>query len=244
MDGAEDLVDKLLRDAHSLSLGLGSEEQLVIPIVLNHSHIVLAFVVANSPRHIHTLSEQLYDAAVDGVDMEAVVAQRILARRCAVQCQRCEELLEHSGRNLLLRIAKSPIWRRVALDHKTRKAEVEGLLRELCHEGAVATYMAGIRKYRHSGNPAVQLDGHRPMWRIAVGRGLVRAEATMHSRKPTHTTIIHPLDSTHPEVHIGDYGVLDDYRRVDTTQGIGNLLHSEGVCRGAGTYPHAVNVGL
>ena len=58
------------------------------------------------------------------------------------------------------------------------------------------------------------------MWSIAIGRCLVCAEAAVHCRKAANTAIIDTLYGSHPEVDIGDNGVLDDDGGIDTPKSI------------------------
>ena len=69
VDSAKYLVDELLAYAHRLGLCFGRYEEFVISVVLHYGHSVLTLEGAYLASDVHTLGQQLYYTAVDGVDV-------------------------------------------------------------------------------------------------------------------------------------------------------------------------------
>ena len=127
------------------------------------------------------------------------------------------------------------------LDDQAVESEVHGLLRERGHQLAFAADVARVAEDRQLRQPAVQLDGDRPHRVIAVEALVDGGEAAVNDAQPADSGIVDAFHGADPELQVGTYGVLDQHRDVVTPQGVGDLLHGEGVGRGACPDPEQVD---
>ena len=112
----------------------------------------------------------------------------------------------------------------------------------MLHILALATDVGRIAEDGHRRSQAAQFEGNVPLRVIAIKVGACRTETTMHSPQASDTRIADALQSTYPEIQIGVNRVLYQYcHLVMSLQGVGYILHSEGVGTRAGTNPQDID---
>ena len=87
----------------------------------------------------------------------------------------------------------------------------------------------------------MQLDRNVPLRKVSIEFLVVGAETSVDSAQTLDARVVDTLQSTDPQFEVRVDRVLHEDRHVHTLQGIGDLLHSERVSRGARTDPEQIH---
>ena len=129
----------------------------------------------------------------------------------------------------------------MGFDDQSVEPEVHGLLRERGDQFAFAPDVAGVAEDRQGRQAAVQLDGHGPQRVVAVEVLVDRRKAAVDGPDAADAGVVDTLDGADPQFEVGAHGVLHQHRDVRSAQGVGDLLHGEGIGRRAGPDPEQVD---
>ena len=79
---------------------------------------------------------------------------------------------------------------------------------------------------------------------VAVEVLVDRREAAVDGPDAADAGVVDALDGADPQFEVGAHGILHQHRHVHAAQGVGDLLHGEGVGRRAGADPEQVDAAL
>ena len=129
----------------------------------------------------------------------------------------------------------------MGFDDQSVEPEVHGLLRQRGDQLALASDVARVAEDRQAGETAVQLDGNGPHRVVAVEALVDRREPAVDGSDAADAGVVDALDGADPQLEVGADGVFHQHRDVRSAQGVGDLLHGEGVGRRACADPQQVD---
>ena len=129
----------------------------------------------------------------------------------------------------------------VRLDNQAVEAQVHRLLAKRGDQLALTADMAGVAEDRQIRHTTAQLDRDVPQRQVAVDFLVVRAESSVNHAQTVNARSVQTLDRPDPQLQVRIDRVLDQHGHVHALQGIGHLLHGEGVRRRTGADPQEID---
>ena len=242
------LVDGLQHRAHEFAVhaqlhGLRGtpRQQLLVTLRLQNRHVVLLLVLPDVARDAHPPYEEFQQLVVELVDLGAQLVEILGRRGLLADDQIAQDVGQRIGRHLLGLVAPCRVGRAVRLDDQAVESEVHGLLRERCDQFTLAADVARVAEDRQRRQTPVQLDGDGPHRMVAVEALVDRGESAVDGAQTADSGVVDAFDGSDPEFEVRADGVLHQHRDVHAAQGVGDLLHGEGVGRRAGPDPEQVD---
>ena len=232
--------------AHAAELALCAAllQDFVVASRLEDGHGVFLLEGSDFAADAHALGENLDDVVVALVDLRTQLVEVLGGLFLLADNQEVEDVCQHVGGYLLCGVTPGAVGVAVALDDESVEAQVHCLLAEGGDEFAFAADVAGVAEDGQVGDASAQLDGDVPLRQVAVYLLVVGGEAAVDGCHAFHACIVEPFHASNPEFEVGVDGVLHEDGDVHSREGVGNLLHGEGICTGACANPQHVHAGV
>ena len=245
MDGRHDGPHRGFREAVLRPFPHHVGQELLPSARLEDGHVVVFLVLAYLPAHIHPVAEELEEVLVQQVYPGAKGVDSLLVGlvvgAVVPDDQALQKLLQRGGGELLLGVAQGAGRVAVALYHEPVQTQVHGPLGKFLQVLAVPRHVGRVGEEGQLRVTGTQFDGDLPARVVAVGDGGRGGKAPVNHAQFPDAGPVQALQGADPQVQVRIHGVLHQHGHIGAAEGIGNLLHQEGVGRRTGTYPHHVH---